>query len=195
MIKSLITKAEIKNRIFFEALAEVTGETVETLNDAGIVYVGQPVSQEAIEWNVAKKLEEHGWSRLVSGTAIASKLFHTAVGKKLALVYLSEGDGYNRSLKGDYQSQGSNILEAKGVLIPVTATLVECNVLVDEFANNAECAISQSYAVRLLPTYEEAWAEFATALGQHGRMESPEEFDAFCIKKGYPYSYRTLQSK
>ena len=69
---------------------------------------------------IIQVLIECGWTAY-SGPAIGLKSFETATGVKEAQAYVSKGDEFNRTLSGDYQSEGRNALEASGVLIPVEA--------------------------------------------------------------------------
>jgi len=95
-----------------------------------------------------QQLANFGW-KVEDGTAIASKEFQTAVGVKKALAYFSKGDSYNCRLHGDYQSQGSNILEPHGVLIPKPSSEEEIRHLAIAFAKKADAAVDESYARRL----------------------------------------------
>lgn len=100
---------------------------------------------------IVDQLAKHGWRALQGGTAIASKDYETAVGIKTALVYFNcskSEDEPNASLMGDYWSQGNNVL-ACGTLIPKTAGDEEIRKLADQFAEQAEAAILESYAARL----------------------------------------------
>lgn len=98
-----------------------------------------------------------GW-KAIDSTAIASKVFATAVGDKTAHVYLQdfgpESTGF--MLHGDYQSEGRNILESQCVLIPKGSDDEQMRRLVAKFVQNAERAVAGSYAVRLLRTAEAA---------------------------------------
>ncbi|MNR71865.1 hypothetical protein D3C71_25440 [compost metagenome] len=100
---------------------------------------------------VVARLASHGWTPIEGGTAIARKTFDTAVGPKEALVYLtnSRDDDPNRTLQGDYQSEGRNVLEPHGVLLPKAAEPVMVDALVDKFVAGAERAVGESYAARL----------------------------------------------
>lgn len=100
---------------------------------------------------IVGRLAELGWDSLGnSRTAIAMKEFQTAVGPKVAHIYLTRGDGVQRSLQGDYQSEGRNILEAWGRLVPVDAEPDRVRQEVDQFVKDIERQIGQSYAARLL---------------------------------------------
>lgn len=105
-------------------------------------------------------LVTHGWTALNNSTAIASKTFDSAVGRKEAHVYLYEGshDPYNGSLSGDYLSEGNNVLSTAGGLLPKPGTPEVWAAIALQFVQNAEKAIGDSYAVRLLRKYPEAYA-------------------------------------
>ena len=94
---------------------------------------------------ILKALEMHGWVA-TSGAAIAQKTFQTAVGQKVAHAYLSSGD----SLSGDYLSEGRNVLEPHGVLIPHAARFDMVVAHVSHFALSVDKVVAQTYAVRLL---------------------------------------------
>ncbi|PNG50398.1 MULTISPECIES: hypothetical protein [unclassified Variovorax] len=94
------------------------------------------------------QLAAAGWKK-ESGTGVASKVFQTAVGPKVAHAYVSRGDGYNVTLSGDYQSEGRNALEPHGTLIPEGADEDAVRLLARKFAVNADQVISQTYAARL----------------------------------------------
>lgn len=91
-----------------------------------------------------------GWNHFDHPSAALSfKLYDSAVGKKEAQVYFS-GDQYNWRLSGLYQSQGRNILETESVLIPKDCSATQLRDLCEQFLENVETAIANSYAVRLL---------------------------------------------
>lgn len=92
-----------------------------------------------------------GWTGLDS-TALAEKSFATAVGPKVAHVYLQDCDAQSKAfiLAGDYQSEGRNILESCGVLFLKDAQCEAVCGLVASFIARAEQAVGQSYAVRLM---------------------------------------------
>lgn len=94
-------------------------------------------------------LVESGWIPF-GGAAIALKSFETAVGFKEAHAYLSKGDEFNRTLSGDYQSEGRNALESSCVLIPVGADAGTVRRLTEQFAKQADARVAQTYAARLL---------------------------------------------
>lgn len=80
-------------------------------------------------------------------SALSFKLYDSAVGKKEAQVYFS-GDQFNWRLSGLYESQGRNILETESVLIPKDCSATRLRDLCEQFLENVETAIANSYAVR-----------------------------------------------
>lgn len=94
-------------------------------------------------------LKAKGWT-IVDSTAIALKSYETAVGPKEAQAYLSRGDGYNVTLYGMYYSEGRNILEPRGQLIPVDADEATVLAAAERFAASVDTEVANSYAGRLL---------------------------------------------
>jgi hypothetical protein len=99
---------------------------------------------------VRQCLSMYGWDVTHRGTAIGTKVYETAVGPKEALVFLtnSKPDDPNRTLRGEYVSEGRNVMP--GLLIPKATTVVQVEDLVRQFAQTADAAVADSYAVRLL---------------------------------------------
>lgn len=97
---------------------------------------------------VSARLAELGWTPLHS-VAIASKFYDTAVGPKEALLYLTKGDGYYYTLYGTYYSEGRNALSC-GQLIPCAVEAGDVQAYVDKFAAQADAAVAETYAARLL---------------------------------------------
>lgn len=97
-------------------------------------------------------LQPLGWKDSDAVT-IASKEFQTAVGIKVADIYLFEvGQDIGEleyKLHGSYQSQGRNILETSNAYIPKVHTADELNKFVKEFVENIEAVIAESYAVKI----------------------------------------------
>lgn len=89
-----------------------------------------------------------GW-QVEQPSAIASKTFDTAVGPKTAFAYLSESRE-STLLTGDYVSEGRNVLAACFALMPPTADDIQVQAHVARFAREAEAAVLDSYAARLL---------------------------------------------
>ncbi len=105
----------------------------------------QPQAQSE---SVLVALESAGWTRS-NGGAVASKSFETVNGQKDALVFMTAGDGLNRTLQFQYISEGRNVTEADGVLIPVGATAEQAAELATAAAARAEKSIQDSYGVRI----------------------------------------------
>jgi hypothetical protein len=105
---------------------------------------------ETLREIVMARLEERGWTSL-RAPAVGRIHYRTAVGEKVALAYLAEfGPAEtNVMLQGDYQSEGSNVLEPHCVLIPKTANQAQVNELVDRFDTLADAAVNASYARKL----------------------------------------------
>lgn len=97
---------------------------------------------------VMTALEAAGWSRN-NGTAIASKTFDTLNIQKDAAAYLTQGDGFNRTLSFEFTSEGRNVTSADAALIPVGATAAQAAQLAGQAAAKAEQSIRASYGVRL----------------------------------------------
>ena len=97
---------------------------------------------------VIEALEAAGWTRS-NGTAIASKSFETVNGRNEALAIITNGDGINRTLQFQYTSEGRNVTEADGALIPVGATAAQVSEIATVAAARAEKSIQESYGVRI----------------------------------------------
>lgn len=89
------------------------------------------------------------WLRL-DCTAMASKGYATAVGVKAALAYVSDGDGFNFTIMGDYQSEGRNAISNCSKLVPVTADQAQIEAIVQKFAAEVDAAVAETYAAKLL---------------------------------------------
>ena len=98
--------------------------------------------------SVLVALESAGWTRS-DGAAIASKSFETVNGQNDALAFMTAGDGFNRTLQFQYISEGRNVAEADGTLIPVGATAGQAAELATAAAARAEKSIRDSYGVRI----------------------------------------------
>jgi len=94
---------------------------------------------------VQKALVANGWTARPAPT-LGIKMYDTAVGPRQAAAYLSKGDEYNRTVKGDYQSEGNNVLSASGKLIPIGADAQAIEALALAFCAGADKDIDQSYA-------------------------------------------------
>lgn len=99
------------------------------------------------------RLVEHGWRALdhEKHSAIACKLFDTAVGEKEAFVYVQDFGNSTESVRlaGCYYSEGRDILEPHGRLVPRGADAQTVAQLVAEFAAGVDDVVAKSYAARL----------------------------------------------
>lgn len=104
-----------------------------------------------LEKSIQTYLTELGWTVLDS-TAIASKMYDTAVGPRQALVYVQDfgpQEGVVR-LMGDYQSEGRNCLSTTSVAITRFADEEIIKALTQQFAADVDNVVGESYAARLL---------------------------------------------
>lgn len=103
--------------------------------------------------DVLNALLQHGWTP-VAGTSFVQKTFKTAVGEKVASAWLTSGDSFNRTLLGTYRSEGRNVLEPHGQLIPHAArfdVVLDC---VSRFSKAVDAVIAETYACRVLSMRE-----------------------------------------
>ena len=106
---------------------------------------------ETLRNAVTRPLLKQRWSG-ETYTAIASKDYATVVGTKQAIAYL-EGDRSsdpNLALKGQYYSEGRNVLEPRSVLIPKASSVDAAIELARAFAAGVDERVAQTYAVKLL---------------------------------------------
>ncbi|MFC5512833.1 hypothetical protein ACFPOU_17150 [Massilia jejuensis] len=77
-------------------------------------------ADKALRSTIVAQLAAAGWMPLEGGTAIANKMYETAVGQKEAQVYLADYGPMeaNFALVGHYYSEGRNILAGSSLLIP-----------------------------------------------------------------------------
>jgi hypothetical protein len=106
---------------------------------------------QALRAAITAQLSAAGWTPLAGTTAIALKTYQTAVGPKDAHAYIADfgPNEPNYVLRGEYYSEGSNVLSADGVLIPKDADPATATALVEQFAAGAEKSVLDSYAARL----------------------------------------------
>ena len=92
-----------------------------------------------------------GWTAC-SPIAISSKKIETAAGGREAVIYLEDFgvECKNFILAGDYQSEGRNVLEPHGMLIPKSSNADDLKTMVGSFVLDIEKVIDSTYAVRLL---------------------------------------------
>lgn len=100
---------------------------------------------------IAAILTQRGW-KMLPGPAFAAKSFDTAVGPKDAFLWLSRRVDQvgNRSLSGEYQSEGRNILGGCVQIVHESADETAVKGSTARFVDSVEAQIADSYAVRLL---------------------------------------------
>jgi hypothetical protein len=108
-----------------------------------------PLTHNEVSMIVTEALLNAGWTQS-NGAALVTKEFKTAAGVRQAAVYLSKGDEYNRTISGDYWSEGRNALEGSSILVPVGADAAKVSLLAEKFCLGAEKMISQTYAMKLM---------------------------------------------
>ena len=107
------------------------------------------LTQVEIERAVSSKLAEFCWTPLENEVPLAIKTFQSAVGEMDAHVYLSKGDEYQRTLSGNFLSEGRNGLAICVLGIPVEADATMISSIASEFAASVDEQIADSYAVKL----------------------------------------------
>ena len=110
------------------------------------------MTEPDVRATIAAELQARGWT-LVEGPNLASKMFPTAVGEKVASLWLSQPwkpDEDQMSLSGEYYSEGHNILVGCMEIVHVNAQADTVAKSVDRFNKGVESAIAESYAGRLL---------------------------------------------
>jgi len=132
-----------------QELTQLFASKAESIYKA--VTQGQEINQhdaskEEIALNVQTEgiltaLEAAGWERSRNEPAIAFKSFAS---DKDAAAFLTPGDGFNRTLQFQYFSEGRNVTEANGVLIPINSTAEQAYELVTAAAARAEQSIRSS---------------------------------------------------
>lgn len=100
---------------------------------------------------IAKAFESLGWS-LLGGTAIAGKMYLTAVGEKEAQAYVADYGPTSDVvlLTGTYWSEGRNCLEPYPVAIQKTSTESTIFGMVKLFVSQADERVAETYAAKLL---------------------------------------------
>jgi hypothetical protein len=99
---------------------------------------------------VRSALHSEGWQTLDPlGTAIATKAFKTVNVEDTALAFLSRGDGYNRMLSFEFNSEGRNQTAADCALIPLDANEGQVRDLVVAASRQAHKHILNSFGVRM----------------------------------------------
>ncbi len=108
---------------------------------------------EAQTVSVLSALEAAGWTR-GDGDAIASMSFDTVNGRNDATVFITNGDGINRTLQFQYTSEGRNVTSADGALIPVGATAAQASAIATAAVARAMTSIRESYGVVIAATQQ-----------------------------------------
>lgn len=132
-------------------------------------------TDQALRAAIVAQLVAAGWTALERSTAIAIKTYDTAVGPRDAHAYLADfgPSETNYVLQGEYYSEGSNVLSARGILIPKDADLAAAKTLTERFATGAEAAVLDSYAARLLHKFG-----YRAGQAHHGEEEGEGEGEA-----------------
>lgn len=135
----------------------------------------QNAAETALRSTIVAQLAAAGWTPLEGGTAIANKIYETAVGLKEAQVYLADygPTSENYVLEGQYYSEGRNILGGSGILIPKAADEAKVIQLAQKFAAGAEKEVLQSYAARLLRSREVHADQGDEEEGEEGESAAP----------------------
>ena len=108
---------------------------------------------------VIAALAAAGWERNEGGTAIAKKTFNTVNVKDTVLAFITDGDGSNRTLQFEFTSEGRNVTDTAGALIPVAATVKQAYDLAAVAAEKAEKAIGSSFVVRMAEPGEQHYSD------------------------------------
>lgn len=140
--------AYLERKGLAQAFALKAESLVESITNQKNQEASMTATPEAQAASVLEALESLGWMRS-DGAAIATKPFDTVNGENSAAAYLTKGDGYNRTLQFNYVSEGRNVAEADGVLIPVGASEDQAAKLATAAATRAEKSIQESYGVRI----------------------------------------------
>ena len=111
-------------------------------------YSDAELRDDKLSLGVVQALREAGWMRHAV-TAVATKRFDCLDISKDAFASLTPGDGLHRALQFEFISEGRNVAEACGVLIPAHATEGEAWELAGQAVKRVERAIAGSYGVRL----------------------------------------------
>ena len=113
------------------------------------------MTQDRVRAMINELLTAAGWKPF-DNMGFARKAYATAVGEKVASIYLGfwrDGEGF--TVRGDYYSEGRNILEPWSVLVSLPNTDAEIRRLVRTFLADADRVVTNSYAARLLnPTQQ-----------------------------------------
>lgn len=107
--------------------------------------------RDGLDKSIQLSLAGLGWT-ILDSTAIASKMYETAVGPRQALAYVQDFGPQEGSVRliGDYQSEGRNCLSTTSAIIPRFADEETIKALTQQFASEADKVVGESYAMRLL---------------------------------------------
>ena len=132
-------------------------------------------ADKALRSTIVAQLAAAGWTPLEGGTAIANKMYETAVGLKEAQAYLADygPTTENYVLQGLYNSEGRNILGGSGILIPKAGDEATVAQLTQKFAAGAEKEVLQSYAARLLKRPEVSASQSDQVEDEEGESLAP----------------------
>lgn len=103
--------------------------------------------QDAMANAIIARLEHHGWKadRILRNAASKTYLPHTAV---VRVELDSEFQQY--WVRGEYTSVGQNVLSTCYACVQASSTPAEVIVAMDQFLEEAESRINQSFAVRFI---------------------------------------------
>lgn len=93
----------------------------------------------------------HQWKSDWLVKNVATKMYETATAPHRALVRLTyDAECQRYWLKGEYESEGRNVLSTVFIFFSENAERDVIDQAVDDFLQEAEAAISNTYAVRLM---------------------------------------------
>ena len=96
-------------------------------------------------------LVENGW-KAEDGAAVASKYYETAVGLKVAFIYVGTKvwpDTDRILITSEYQSEGRDALSTTFSLISLSLTAEQLKVQIVKYLKQVDYAVSQTYAAKL----------------------------------------------
>lgn len=115
---------------------------------------------------VIKKLQDAGYSidlSMNSDSIVASKEYKSSIGNRDSLIYLSKGDGFNKTISCTFFSEKEN---KYALLIPINASTKEIHQIMDEFIIGSEKMIQDAFCMRLSDISSEY------DISTHGEMNS-----------------------
>lgn len=116
------------------------------------------MTTERMQAICAAELEKHGWKTVPHEMWHRQKEIATAVGPKWATIHHSTAESTKKFLvlKGEYWSEGRNILEPNDKWIPFDANDEQIEKAAREFIQRVEAKIEASYAVMVLRSIDAA---------------------------------------